>query len=79
MPSRFASLRGVVAPVVFMDGQHAGTLGRISDLGFEMLLPGTGEPVLLRFDCVETVDDGRVVLNCDEDSLSTCFASTGDA
>lgn len=66
MPQRLSGL--TEAEILYVDGTRAGKLGRISDRGFELTLDsGT---VMLRFEAVDRVEDGRVVLACDYGSLA---------
>ena len=61
MPERLRSVAGTPAEVLFADGSLAGTLGQIADAGFELVRPA-GDVVIVPFDAIGQVADGRVLL-----------------
>jgi hypothetical protein len=67
MPQRLIGMQGI-ATVNFADGAEAGTLGKISDAGFEVVRPDK-TTITVAFSAIEAVENRVVILNCSESDL----------
>lgn len=68
MPERLIGIQGI-ASVVFADGTEAGTLGKISDAGFELVRPDQ-TVVTVAFSAIEAVESRVVKLTCSQAGLA---------
>jgi hypothetical protein len=68
VPCRRTVLRQFGVVVQFADGRPAGSLGQISDLGFELIRP-RGEVHWIHFSAILRIDDEAVRLACSEETM----------